>query len=85
MSCRLSVKVDVYNYEHFEVPAPVYAYVKQLEQVVKYGDKKWLAALYPERFGDPFAEALRVANQTLDSNLNCVATENGQINYEDKK
>lgn len=46
----LSVKTSEDTYRHFEVPLPVYVYVKQLEAAVKTGDAKGIRELYPERF-----------------------------------
>ena len=69
MSCHVSVKVGAYTYEHFEVPEPVYAYIRQLENAVRHDTKKGLAALYPERFGDPFTKANEAAKQWLFDNF----------------
>ena len=37
--------------EHFEVPDPVYVYIRQLENAIKY-DTSGVKRLYPFRFGD---------------------------------
>lgn len=69
MSCHVSVKVDTHNYKHFKVPEPVYAYIRQLENAVRHDNKKGLAALYPERFGeDPFTRANEAVKQWLFDN-----------------
>jgi len=36
--------------EHFEVPDPVYVYIRQLENAIKY-DTNGVKRLYPFRFG----------------------------------
>ena len=42
---------DKRELEHFEVPGPVYVYVKQLENEIKYGSGG-VKRLYPFRFGE---------------------------------
>jgi len=37
--------------EHFEVPEPVYIYIRQLENAIKY-NASGVKRLYPFRFGD---------------------------------
>jgi hypothetical protein len=37
--------------EHFEVPDPVYVYIRQLENAIKY-DTNAVKRLYPFRFGE---------------------------------
>ena len=37
--------------EHFEVPDPVYVYIRQLENAIKY-DTNGVKRLYPFRFGE---------------------------------
>ena len=37
--------------EHFEVPEPVYIYIRQLENAIKY-DTSGVKRLYPFRFGE---------------------------------
>ena len=37
--------------EHFEVPDPVYVYIRQLENAIKYGSGG-VKRLYPFRFGE---------------------------------
>ena len=37
--------------EHFEVPDPVYIYIRQLENAIKY-DISGVKRLYPFRFGE---------------------------------
>jgi hypothetical protein len=49
----LSVKISPNEYKHYEVPEPVYIYVKQLENAVRHpelSDK--VKSLYKERFSN---------------------------------
>lgn len=49
----VSVKVMTDNGpvdKHYGVPAPVYAYIRQLENYINYPDHSKLKILYPERF-----------------------------------
>lgn len=36
--------------QHFEVPEPIYIYIRQLECAIKYGSSG-VQKLYPDRFG----------------------------------
>jgi hypothetical protein len=46
----LSVKTYSRVYEHFEVPEPVYNYVRQLEMAIRTLNTEGLENQYPERF-----------------------------------
>ena len=51
----MSSHISCYNMnrelEHFEVPEPVYVYIVQLENEIKYGSGG-VKRLYPFRFGE---------------------------------
>ena len=57
MSSYISCYNDKRELEHFEVPKPVYVYIVQLENEIKYGSGG-VKRLYPFRFGEEVNESL---------------------------
>ena len=51
MSSYISCQNENRELEHFEVPDPVYVYIIQLENEIKYGSGG-VKRLYPFRFGE---------------------------------
>ena len=57
MSSYICCYNDKRELEHFEVPGPVYVYVKQLENEIKYG-LGGVKRRYDFRFGEEVNESL---------------------------